>query len=57
MKQFAMAQFLLVDLVMVTLRYKVINGVVGHIFKSIECQEGWGLGVFLAIVSDVIWSL
>lgn len=40
MKQFAMAQFLLVDLVMVTLRYKVINGVVGHIFKSIACQEG-----------------
>lgn len=37
MKPFSMALPLLVNLVVVTLRDIVINGVVGHLFKSIEC--------------------
>lgn len=37
MKPFSVALPLLVNLVVVTLRDMVINGVAGHLFKSIVC--------------------
>jgi len=46
MKLFAIALFLLLNSVVVTLRAKVVNRVVGHLFKSIESvrrAEVWGV--------------